>query len=85
MEAERPAHRMTTFTAMANLCAQAGSADSKDALVILAKAIEFRDQLQVAHRAADLMLEEIRNAILEAKSTIEENPAVMIQTRKSRK
>ena len=85
MEAERPAYRITTFAAMANLCAQVGSVDSKDAPTILAKAIEFRDQLHVASRAADLMLEEVKNAIQAAESTIEERSTVVIHPRKGRR
>jgi hypothetical protein len=55
-EAARPARRISTLAAMANLCAQAALADEVHAAGILAKASEFRDQLLVAHRAAELML-----------------------------
>lgn len=85
LEAERPAHRITTFTAMANLCAQVGSVPSRDASAIVAKAMEFRDQLHVAYRAANLMLEDVTNAIQEADTAAEEYPAVVLHSRKGRR
>ena len=85
LEAERPAHRITALTAMANLCAQVGSVQAKDAPAIVAKAIEFRDQLHVAYRAANLMLEEVTNAIQEAHSSVEGNTVVVTHSRKFRR
>jgi hypothetical protein len=62
-EAEAPAGRITALTALANLCAQAGAADPGHAPGIMAKAAGFRDQLGVAHRAAELMLAEVNHAL----------------------
>ncbi len=52
--------RNEALSALANLCAQAAEADEVHVGGILAKAAEFRDQLQVASRAAELMLAEVR-------------------------
>ena len=62
-EAEAPARRIATLSAMANLCAQAGTAGSEDAKRILAKAGEFRDQLHAAYEAAELMLSDVHLAL----------------------
>jgi hypothetical protein len=59
-EAADPARRVSTLTAMANLCAQAAVAHEQAVPGILAKAQEFHDQLRVATRAAELMLDSIR-------------------------
>ena len=55
-EAAGPARRQGALAALANLCAQVVGAERGRAPEILAKAAEFRDQLHVAHLAADLML-----------------------------
>lgn len=57
------AQRCPTIAAMANLCAQAVEADAKDVAEILAKASDFLDQLAVAHEAAKLMLEAVREGL----------------------
>ncbi|MGE3821816.1 MAG: hypothetical protein AB7I30_20575 [Isosphaeraceae bacterium] len=62
-EAEVPARRIATLSALANLCAQASLADRRDAPAILAKASEFRDQLHAAALAADLMLAEATRSL----------------------
>ena len=61
-EAERPARRIEALAAVANLCAQAAVAEGPHVAGILAKAAEIRDQLHAAHRAADLMLADLRSA-----------------------
>ena len=53
------AGRIVPLTALANLCAQASLVADPDASIILAKAAEFRDQLAVALRAAELMLADV--------------------------
>jgi len=58
-EAAGPARRIEALSAFANLCAQAARADGAHVKGILAKAREFRDQLHAAHRAADLMLDDL--------------------------
>lgn len=62
-EAEAPARRIATLSALANLCAQAAAASPDDARAILVKAGEFRDQLHAAHEAAELMLSEVHQAL----------------------
>jgi hypothetical protein len=62
-EAEGPARRITTLSALANLCAQASVAEPAHAPAIMAKAEEFRDQLHAALTAADLMLDELKRAL----------------------
>ena len=62
-EAEAPARRITTLSALANLCSQAGSAQPADAPAIVKKASEFRDQLLAAYEAAELILAETRRAL----------------------
>ena len=57
-EASIPAQRITPLAALANLCAQASTADQTSAAGILAKADEFRQQLHVAALAADMMLDD---------------------------
>jgi hypothetical protein len=55
-----PARRVSTVSALANLCAQAAIAEVGAVAGILAKAEEFCDQLRVAARAGELMLASIR-------------------------
>ena len=62
-DAEVPARRVATLSALANLCAQAGEADPEHAPMILAKAEEFRDQLHAAYEAAELMLVATRTGL----------------------
>ena len=62
-EAEAPARRIATLSALANLCAQVAEAGPVHAPAVMAKAAEFRDQLHAAHRAADLMLEEVSRSL----------------------
>lgn len=59
-EAAIPARRVSTLASMANLCAQAVAARPEHVPGILAKAEEFRDQLQAAWRASELMLADVR-------------------------
>lgn len=59
-EAEVPARRIQTLSAVSNLCAQASLADPAHVASILDKAVEFRDQLHAAYRAADLMIDAVR-------------------------
>ncbi len=54
-----PAGRIVPLTALSNLCAQASLVSEPEASVILDKAAEFRDQLAVALRAAELMLVDV--------------------------
>jgi hypothetical protein len=65
-EAARPARSIATLSALANLCAQASAASPAAVAGILAKADEFRDQLHVAYRAAELMLDELRTELAQA-------------------
>jgi hypothetical protein len=58
-EAARPAYRIATLSAVSNLCAQAADSDVAHVPGILEKAGEFRDQLHVAWRAAELMIAEL--------------------------
>lgn len=58
-EAARGAGRLVALTALANLCAQASRAEPARVDAILLKAIEFRDQLAVALRAANAMLADL--------------------------
>jgi len=53
------ARRIAPLAALANLCAQAALGDPAHAEGILAKAAEFRDQLAIALRAAELMLADV--------------------------
>jgi hypothetical protein len=50
------------LAAMANLCAQASTAEPAHVAGILAEAGAFRDRLRVAARAAELMLAEVTRA-----------------------
>ena len=59
-ESAAPASRIAPLTALANLCAQAAHGDGAHVVGILARATEFRDQLAVALRAADLMLVDVK-------------------------
>lgn len=63
-EAEAPARKITTLSALANLCAQAGAVDPADAPAVMAKAGEFRDQLHAAYEAAGLMLADVSRALV---------------------
>lgn len=53
-----PARRITPLAAIANLCAQASTADDASASCIFGKADELRHQLHVAALAADMMLDD---------------------------
>lgn len=55
-EAAGRARSINAVAALSNLCAQSLSADAAGAQAILLKAGEFRDELLVAYRAAELML-----------------------------
>ena len=58
-ESAGPARRISTLSALANLCAQAAHGDRAHVEGILAKAAEFRNQLATALRAAELMLADV--------------------------
>jgi hypothetical protein len=58
-EASIPARRIAPLAAIANLCAQASTADEAHLAGIHAKAAEFRDQLHVAALAANMMLDDV--------------------------
>jgi hypothetical protein len=58
-ESAASASRIVPLTALSNLCAQAAHGDLAHVRGILAKAAEFRDQLAVALRAAELMLADV--------------------------
>lgn len=58
-EASVPAKRIAPLAAIANLCAQAATADEAHLGGIRAKAAEFRDQLRVAAVAADMMIDDV--------------------------
>jgi hypothetical protein len=73
-EAARPARRIATLSALANLCAQASVASPADIPSILAKADEFRDQLYIAYWAAELMLDELRTELGQAPSPTKSTP-----------
>ena len=62
-ELARGAGRLVALTALANLCAQASRAKPADAALILANAVEFRDQLAIALQAADAMLLDVGSAV----------------------
>lgn len=62
-EAEVPARAVTTLSALANLCAQAGAAEPEHVPEILGKAAEFRDQLRAAYEAAELVLDDARRSL----------------------
>jgi hypothetical protein len=53
---------------LANLCAQASDTDREQAAQILREAASLRDQLLVATRAADLMLDEVTQARVQAQA-----------------
>jgi hypothetical protein len=53
---------------LANLCAQASDTDRERAAQILREAASLRDQLLVASRAADLMLDEVTRARVQAQA-----------------
>ncbi len=61
-ESARAAGRLLAVTALANLCAQASRADLAHVGAILAKGVEFRDQLAIALQAADAMLDDVKAA-----------------------
>lgn len=54
-----PARRIAPLAALASLCAQAAEADPAHVPAILAEAATFRDQLRVAARAAELILDDL--------------------------
>ena len=60
-EAASHASRIVPLTALANLCAQASQCDPSHVGGIVMKAAEFRDQLAVALRAAELMLADVED------------------------
>ena len=60
-EVSIPARRDTTLAAIATLCSQAADAEYRHMAEILVKAQELVDQLQATHRAAELMVAEVRN------------------------
>ena len=49
-----------TLAAVANLCAQAAEADTSSVAAILTRAAGFRDRLEIALLAADLMVDAVR-------------------------
>jgi hypothetical protein len=61
-ESAASAGRIVPLTALSNLCAQATHGDPAHVSGILSKAVEFRDQLAVALRAAELMLADVEAA-----------------------
>jgi hypothetical protein len=61
-ESASAAGRIVPLTALSNLCAQATQCDPAHVRGILAKAVEFRDQLAIALRAAELMLADVEAA-----------------------
>lgn len=63
-EAEAPARKITTLSALANLCAQVDAGAPAHAPAIMAKAKEFRDQLHAAYEAAGLILEDVSRALV---------------------
>jgi hypothetical protein len=62
-EAEGPARRITTLSALANPCAQATVSERANAPAIMTKAAEFRDQLHAAYAAAELMIAQVNQAL----------------------
>jgi hypothetical protein len=62
-EAEGPARRITTLSALANLCAQATVSERANAPAIMTKAGEFRDQLHAAYAAAELMIAQVNQSL----------------------
>jgi hypothetical protein len=75
-EVAAPARRDSTLSALANLCAQAAPAGPEHARAILDKAAEFRDQLYAASQAADLMIDEVHQALgLRPTSNLDNPPA----------
>jgi hypothetical protein len=61
-ESASAAGRIVPLTALSNLCAQATQGNPAHVRGILAKAVEFRDHLAVALRAAELMLADVEAA-----------------------
>jgi hypothetical protein len=70
-ESADPARRIAPLTALANLCAQASRAEPAHVAGILAKAVEFRDQLATALRAAELMLASVEAGRAPTPTTVE--------------
>jgi hypothetical protein len=58
-----PARRISALSELANLCAQVSIGNPSHATAIMAKAEEFRDQLHTACFAADLMIDELYQAL----------------------
>lgn len=82
-EAEGPARKVLALAALANLCAQAGEADSGNVEGIMAKAEEFRDQLHAAYAAAELILIEVNTALgLPVQASQAERPSRSIRPRR---
>jgi hypothetical protein len=53
---------------IANLCAQASDANRDHVAMILHEAASLRDQLLIASKAADLMLDEVKQARVQAQA-----------------
>jgi hypothetical protein len=70
-ESADPARRIAPLTALANLCAQASHGERAHLAGILAKAVEFRDQLATALRAAELMLASVEAGRAPSPSPVE--------------
>ena len=85
-ESAGPARRIAVLTALANLCAQAAQGKPAHVEGILAKAVEFRDQLATALRAAELMLLDVevgRRSLIPSESKIPvelETPTIVAST-----
>jgi hypothetical protein len=85
-----PARRIVALTDLANLCSQASLADRSHVEGILAKAVDFRDQLAIALRAAELMLAEVEaglrvSTLFERESNAEPRMALPQSSRPARK
>ena len=74
-ESARAAGRLLAVTALANLCAQASRADPAHVDAILAKGVEFRDQLAIALQAADAMLDDVKAARIAPEHPPEAEPS----------
>jgi len=74
-ESARAAGRLLALTALANLCAQASRADLAHVDAILAKGVEFRDQLAIALQAADAMLDDVKAARIAPEDPPEAGPS----------
>lgn len=72
-----PARRIPALVALANLCAQAAHGNPAHVEGILAKAIEFRNQLATALRAAELMLLDVEAGRCSSSSSGSESESPM--------